>query len=118
MSKSIACFMQCAITFAVMWLRWPSITRRRWSDGSAGRVEGSKTVVSHSYVWLSDVQPLLLVEKRQSGGACAGIQPVLVCFALNIRRGGSAEPPALIHFIAVIHCCLPGTPSNLSSRGC
>jgi hypothetical protein len=107
MSKSIACRMQKAITFAVMWLPWPSMTRSRWWEGSVGRVEGSNTVVSHSKAWLSDVKPLLLVENRQSAGASVGIHAVFVCFALKMNNGGMAVLAALTHSITVIHSYLP-----------
>jgi hypothetical protein len=87
--------------------------RSLWEDGSSGLVRGSKTVVSYSYAWLSDVQPLLLVEKRQSGGVWVGIQHVLVCLALKMMSGGTAAPLALTHSIAVIHSCLPATTFQL-----
>ena len=75
--------------------------------GLASRVKGSKTGVNHSYTWLLDVQPLLLVENRQFAGVCVGIQPVFVCFALKITSGGKATPAPLTHLIAVIHSCRP-----------
>jgi len=102
------CSMQCAITFAVMWLPCPSIIRNRRCVGSS-LVDNSNTVVNHSYVWLSDVQLLLLVENRQSRGVSAGIHVVFVCFALKITSGGIATPAALTHSIAVIHSCWPFT---------
>ena len=61
----------------------------------------------HSNAWLPDVQPLLLVENRQSSGVSGGIQAEFVCFALKMISGGIATPAALIHSIAVIHSCLP-----------
>ena len=72
---------------------------------SAGFIDGSNTVVSHSYAWLSDVQLLLLVEKYQPGGVSIGTQAVFVSFALKIMSGRIATPAALIHSIAVIHSC-------------
>jgi hypothetical protein len=97
MSKSIACRMQKVITFAVMWLPWLSMTRSRWWVGSIGWVEGSNTVVSHSKAWLSDVQPLLLVENCQSEGVSFGIHAVFVCFASKMNNGGMAALAALTH---------------------
>ena len=103
--RSIICCMQHAIIFAVIWLPWPSIMRRRCCVRSTSCIDGTNTVVSYSNAWLSDVQPLLLVENLQSGGVLVGIQAVLVCFALKMTSGGIAMPVALIHSIAVIHSC-------------
>jgi hypothetical protein len=82
------------------------IRRRRFS-WLADLDKGSNTVFSHSYAWLSDVYPLLLIENLQSGGVLVGIQAVLVCFAFKMTSGGIATPAALIHSIAVIHSCRP-----------
>lgn len=99
--------MQYAITFAVMWLPWPSMIRSRRYVGSVGFVDCSKTVVSHSYAWLSDVQPLLLIKNLQLCGVSSGIQAVFVCFALKMTSGGIATLAALMHSIAIIHSCRP-----------
>lgn len=76
-------------------------------------VAGSKTVVSRSYAWISDVQPLLLVENRQSRDVWAGIQAVLVCCASKIIKGDMAAPAAVTHSMAVIHSCRPAMTSQL-----
>jgi hypothetical protein len=89
MSKSIACRMQKVITFAVMWLPWPSMTTSRWWVGSVGRVEGSNTVVSHSKAWLCDVQSLFL-------------QPIA-----SSRVPDPSSPP-----ISITFCCSDGLESG------
>jgi hypothetical protein len=101
-SGSVACSMQWAITLVAMWLPWPSMIRRRRDSVSSDLVSGSKTVVSHSCRWLSEVQPLLLVEDRQLQDLRAGIRTVLVCCTLKMIRGGIATPAALTNSIAVI----------------
>lgn len=76
-------------------------------------MEGSKTVVSHSKAWLSDVQLLLLVEIRQFAVVSVGIHAVFVCFALEMINGGMALTAALTYSITVIHSCLPGITFQL-----
>jgi hypothetical protein len=106
---SISFSIQYAIKFAVIWLPCPSNTSSRREPACDRRVCGSNTVVSHSQALLLDVHPLSLVEKRHPGGAYAGIQAVLRCFALKFTSGGKACPVALTYPIVVTHSCLPDT---------
>ncbi len=59
--------------------------RRRRASGSIGRVDGSnsKQLRNHSNPWVSDVHPLLLVEKYQSSGVSGCMKAMLVCIALQ-----------------------------------
>ena len=96
---------QSVMKLAVTCLLRPSMINNRRSEVPSGRVAGSKMVIIHSYICEAEVQPLLLVEKRQSEGVCAGIQTIFVYFALKMIKGGIASLAALMHSIEAIHSC-------------